>query len=1599
MKNWLDKYEYGGQAGYTDVPFNYNSAWGGQFAMGGSLPGTVGFTYARTKGIPSNGPYAKKTKASAQNGNVTSSDDDKVDYKELQAKNMEESVNFLKDWYTKRATLPQFKDVSERRLKVLEKPIEIEYLDPQIMNAQGFAGAYSPRRKNLTLPDPNPSFADFPEYEKYMQYSTGSPLFTHEFLHRLHYEAPQFTDVVPEKITEKVPGYPELTDPEYISLGTGKIKTGFGKASKFYPEMEAITGMLRQAETIDPIKPVTLEEVSSYIKKYDKYDREIHMKDVDVDQSKEFHRGRLIKQLFDVMGNDPKRIAAYLNSVAKNDNNNNTQLTAQKGEIIKQDSTDYQTLPEVSISPMVDPEVEQARQSMFDFYSNRPANLSGGVASEAVQNVKIKEIPTKRLQKLNAYGLYFPKTNTIGYSNETITPEGYSENPYDELKTIQHEIGHSVFESLPENEQEIIRESIISPKEFRQRWPKGEISRSWSKYVTKPTEFYTRRNKMFDIFEIDGSQPITEDKAQEMIDFRRFMSSTASPEEKEELLKKHPNLNKYKENYENSPVKGEIIDFMNSIKNDVPTYKRVFNEVTAVPGEQAPIAQNGMTYYQHGLDWKPKTISRDGSDIPKNQNAQYKVPSFTMPRATSESTATRFFDPVTKRMVSTATTGQKKEDVAASTKDMGKARKFEKEEEKKRVAERKSAVAAKDKGQPFTLPSGETKKYEDMDTREKMYVSGKALEQRGRMYEDEESFLDEYINPLNLIGTMAGGLGTAPYEARESDSNLPYLTAIGAPLMVGAMGFDPLGSAIKFAKNPITQNVVRTLVDIPRAESIKEAIGRVGGIPLKKDIPRMAAQDVKALRQVQEIGRLRATGSRSADQMKYALENNLPEEHFQKVFNRSKEEAQNLLDTGFGEQEAQSSIDLRRRLTERMNRPRTRGRSQSPREMVIENLRTHDDILHGADSEVRNIVGDVNISREDGLVNYDALSDEQLARLRDYAESRTTLTPEEEVVTDEIIQSYTPGDTDIDVAREPFNIDWNTATDSDVAEAARRWGVSEDIVRSIGERHAIRSNRVQEFIERINPDPIIRSFEDEDILNIVRTNTPGQKISRLQTFPYRINDKLENFLINKTQNYPYYSGEVLEKVPSLHLSSQGGLKNVSKKVNFSPEGIQSGDVFTGSTNTSHSSYLPQLKQVFKYTKGDPQFLGYKPMNSLGFLSQYNYSGGDIAKYLNSEIDEQIKRGILPKDVSRPFVKGESVMLPHYGVKQRKKGGVIKDDMGQWAHPGEITEIGSNQITMQGVPYPVLGISDTGDTQMMYPEQEYKFKGKKVTEYPMAQTGYVQPPTRSDSLFLLNNNKIIEDLLKTGKYKWSRKIKTDSEDWKNQFKAAKEFWDTGIEKELLLKNPGIKSKGKLSDYKKQKGKFIGTSDWLSGGGDDYGYPIQYITSNIVPQFQGDLVSTSGYKENPFIYSYGYEPLAITPWDMLNEKQQQQRLKIYGTSGTPYTEQPQTPKREEPKLKRKVSKMEPISTKSSYTPSLRTIQHPNIELPGIQMGDYDVSYYSPESKDWANRRFTSQEESDRFAQEMSQRGYPGSYGNVTQTKKTNKKSTGGWLDKYN
>ena len=78
-----------------------------------------------------------------------------------------------------------------------------------------------------------------------------------------------------------------------------------------------------------------------------------------------------------------------------------------------------------------------------------------------------------------------------------------------------------------------------------------------------------------------------------------------------------------------------------------------------------------------------------------------------------------------------------------------------------------------------------------------------------------------------------------------------------------------------------------------------------------------------------------------------------------------------------------------------------------------------------------------------------------------------------------------------------------------------------------------------------------------------------------------------------------------------------------------------------------------------------------------------------------------------------------------------KNDMIVDPMGQWKHPGENTRIPGNNITMQGVNYPVLGVGSDGQKQMMYPGQDYQFPGASyVDEYPQMRRGGVLPKAQT-----------------------------------------------------------------------------------------------------------------------------------------------------------------------------------------------------------------------------------------------------------------------------
>jgi hypothetical protein len=67
--------------------------------------------------------------------------------------------------------------------------------------------------------------------------------------------------------------------------------------------------------------------------------------------------------------------------------------------------------------------------------------------------------------------------------------------------------------------------------------------------------------------------------------------------------------------------------------------------------------------------------------------------------------------------------------------------------------------------------------------------------------------------------------------------------------------------------------------------------------------------------------------------------------------------------------------------------------------------------------------------------------------------------------------------------------------------------------------------------------------------------------------------------------------------------------------------------------------------------------------------------------------------------------------------------IIYDPRGQWDHPGQNTRIPGEDITMQGIPYPVYAQPNVGQPQMMYPDQNYQFPGADyVDEFPQMKKG-------------------------------------------------------------------------------------------------------------------------------------------------------------------------------------------------------------------------------------------------------------------------------------
>ena len=143
-------------------------------------------------------------------------------------------------------------------------------------------------------------------------------------------------------------------------------------------------------------------------------------------------------------------------------------------------------------------------------------------------------------------------------------------------------------------------------------------------------------------------------------------------------------------------------------------------------------------------------------------------------------------------------------------------------------------------------------------------------------------------------------------------------------------------------------------------------------------------------------------------------------------------------------------------------------------------------------------------------------------------------------------------------------------------------------------------------------------------------------------------------------------------------------------------------------------YYAGMQDIWKFDPGDYM----KKWNMEGYTpSKFNSNNISLDNHLRA-LDQQNQIKIMERS-GKPFVLTDEREID---FDKFEDGGVIEDNRGQWAHPGEVTRINSNNITMKGVSYPVLGISDTGDKKLMKPGKDYQFKGKSVTEYPQGKHG-------------------------------------------------------------------------------------------------------------------------------------------------------------------------------------------------------------------------------------------------------------------------------------
>ena len=758
------------------------------------------------------------------------------------------------------------------------------------------------------------------------------------------------------------------------------------------------------------------------------------------------------------------------------------------------------------------------------------------------------------------------------------------------------------------------------------------------------------------------------------------------------------------------------------------------------------------------------------------------------------------------------------------------------EEEKREIEFRRQAEKVIDSGKgKFTLPTGETKDYSKMNFREKSYVKGEALKNRGRFFPDENNIIDD-LNPLNWIGSMAGNMSQAPYVAQQTDSYMPYATAIAEPLLMGrAIGS---GSINPFGKKFWTNSVS----DAEFANSLLMGVPKAG----VKVLSKLPFENVPILNQASKInpwsfkteqgkiyrqigkpgfedalkeGRIYDKGQKqfleenvnydylkgydeainakglylkkpppapffSKDELFFPIDRKATGKGFKKTANSDAEyliegsvpnegllprymdrylkpgelstntfvlrpEYNNLENFNLYKRnwlEGYSKIKTPESLQNFKNiasdlKPGNFSRSRNIALNPVGIFKDYSSgLLKGAGEQLTGLMKDLRISSGNASrrpffetfpitktqkAKVSAMQDEALNDAMEftknywYADNSENIRP----VLEDKIRAFVP---DIKMARTSTNLErtnpknpFNTTEDLLVKNTTgklEKEGLDEEII------NYLNKNRGQiGGVNDGNKSITLRNsgfyYKTPKRIGEIVVHEGGHTAQRFgpiadfkQNTNFAVDQPWSSVITKDSPKYEYYTSNTDTELGRRFQKALVDPKEKNARQTWlsSPDELHS-EMMAGKYNL----YKQGLKQGYSAEEMMSKVTNPSEKELLWILDNKK-----LNKHFKPETSLKEKLSLmklLPAAI--PVVAGTSAL------QEKKKGGIIEDPMGQWKYPGQITRIPSSNITMQGVDYPVYGVDNNGQEQMMYPGQEYNFPGADyVDEYPMMKDG-------------------------------------------------------------------------------------------------------------------------------------------------------------------------------------------------------------------------------------------------------------------------------------